>query len=166
MCACVCAYCCPCPSEGSYEEQIRVSNRKPLSPRPVVIVLGVHHWLTPLSPCRHVHLTVSKSGRRGASYHFCSLSVLYNIVRENRGADATASVLAMNVGIKAIEMTYSPSVSMFCTIFHRTSAICSTCGSHRSARWAGWLKCFQTPHTPHFCWPLTKTSNQDFHDAC
>lgn len=30
----------------------------------------------------------------------------------------------------------------------------------------GCLKCFQTPHTPHFCWPLTKTSNQDFHDAC
>lgn len=45
VCACVCmrvrvcVYCCACPSQGSYEEQIRVSNRKPLSPQLVVIVL-------------------------------------------------------------------------------------------------------------------------------
>lgn len=51
-------------------------------------------------------------------------------------------------------------------VFALFSDICGTCGSDQTARWDGWLKRFQTPHSPHLCWPLTKTSNQDFHDAC
>lgn len=105
-CVCECAYCCPCPSEGSYEEQIRVSNRKPLSPRPVVIVLRAHPWLTPPSPCRHVHLSVSKSGRHGASYRFCSLTL----------GKASASGFVFNVGMTGRWHTrlLPP---RFCTIF-------------------------------------------------
>lgn len=58
-------------------------------------------------------------------------------------------------------------ILVFCLhVFALFSDICYTCGSEQTARWDGWLKHFQTPHAPHFCWPLTKTSNQDFHDAC
>lgn len=95
-----------------------------------------------------MHLSTSKSGRPGASPRFCSLT----------SGRTSACGLVCNVG--TIERRHA---RLLAPLF---SDICDTCGSDQSARWDGWLKHFQTPHAPHFCWPLTKTSNQDFHDAC